>query len=107
MCLTPGRAVLWSGKLGNSFPANGTRGKFRLVYDDSRPGHHCPGTIVNDSYANAMLVQFDDRASPNLIDFNEPEWMDYITFGHEATAAARSVGTSKKNPAAPLKSDLH
>jgi hypothetical protein len=54
-----------------------------------------------------MLVQFDDRASPNLIYFNEPEWMDYITFGHEATAAARSVGTSKKNPAAPLKSDLH
>ena len=52
----------------------------RLIFDDGRPRHRHCGEVVNDTYPDAMLVQFDDEASPNLIHFNDPEWMDYITF---------------------------
>jgi len=30
--------------------------------------------------SRSMLVQFENHASPTLIYFDDPEWMDYITF---------------------------
>jgi hypothetical protein len=30
-----------------------------------------------------MYVRFDDRMEPSLVSFDDPEWMDYITFEGE------------------------
>ena len=51
----------------------------RLVYDD---GHRSTGKVVEVG-PRSMRVLFDDRMEPSLIQFDDPEWMDYITFGRE------------------------
>jgi hypothetical protein len=48
----------------------------RLVYDD---GRRSTGEVVEVS-PGSMYVRFDNSLEPNLISFDDPEWMDYITF---------------------------
>ena len=48
----------------------------RLVYDD---GRRSTGQVV-DVGPESMRVLFDDRMEPSLVCFDDPEWMDYITF---------------------------
>jgi len=48
----------------------------RLVYDD---GRRSTGKVVAaDSLS--MHVLFDDKIEPTLVRFDDPQWMDYITF---------------------------
>ena len=51
-----------------------------LIYDDGRPGHTNLGAEILEVTSRSMLVQFENHASPTLISFDDPEWMDYITF---------------------------
>ena len=74
-----------------------------LTYDDGRAGHRVHGEVVDDSYPNATLVQFDHMASPDLILFNDPEWMDYITFEPQTPRAYHSATGNRKNSLATLK----
>ena len=48
----------------------------RLVYDDGRKS---TGTVVEVGPCS-MHVLFDNRIEPTLISFDDPQWMDYITF---------------------------
>jgi hypothetical protein len=48
----------------------------RIVYDD---GRRSTGKVVGVS-SRSMHVLFDGSMEPNLISFDDPEWMDYITF---------------------------
>lgn len=48
----------------------------RLVYDD---GRRSAGTVV-EIRPRSMQVLFDNRMEPSLIYFDDPQWMDYITF---------------------------
>ncbi len=46
-----------------------------------------------------MLVQFENHASPTLIYFDDPEWMDYITFeakGGQPHSAAEVEAEGKR-----------
>jgi len=54
----------------------------RLIYDDGRPDRRVKGEVLQ-VHPRSMLVQFENRWEPNLIHFNDPEWMDYITFPGE------------------------
>jgi hypothetical protein len=62
-----------------------------LIYDDGRPGHANSRAEILEVTSRSMLVQFENRASPTLIYFDDPKWMDYITFeakgGHPHSAA--------------------
>lgn len=51
-----------------------------LVYDDGGPGHTNSRAEILEVTSRSMLVQFENHASPNLIYFDDLEWMDYITF---------------------------
>ena len=51
-----------------------------LIYDDGRPGHSNSRAEILEVTSRSMLVQFENRASPTLIYFDDPEWMDYINF---------------------------
>src|ERR1017187_6616064 len=51
-----------------------------LIYDDGRPGHTNSRAEILEVTSRSMLVQFENHASPTLIYFDDPEWMDYITF---------------------------
>lgn len=54
----------------------------KLIYNDGRAGHSgvvCEVLAVGD---NAMVVQFEDRASTNTIRFHDRAWMDYLTVKH-------------------------
>jgi hypothetical protein len=51
-----------------------------FVYNDGRPGHTDSRAEVLEVTSRSMLVQFENHASPTLIYFDDPEWMDYITF---------------------------
>jgi hypothetical protein len=59
----------------------------RLVYDD---GRRSTGEVVEVG-PRSMYVRFDNSLEPSLISFDDPEWMDYITFeargGHLHSAA--------------------
>lgn len=48
----------------------------RLVYDD---GRRSTGKVLGVG-PRSMQVLFDDRTEPNLIYFDDPQWMDYISF---------------------------
>jgi hypothetical protein len=52
-----------------------------IVYDD---GRKTPGGLgraeILEVTSRSMLVQFENHASPNLIYFDDPQFMDYITF---------------------------
>jgi hypothetical protein len=48
----------------------------RLVYDDGRVS---TGRVLEVG-SRSMYVPFDNSMEPNLINFNDPEWMDYTTF---------------------------
>jgi len=48
----------------------------RLVYDDGRRRR---GEIVQVG-PNSMYVLFDNSMEPTLIHFDDPQWMDYVTF---------------------------
>lgn len=52
-----------------------------IVYDDGRktPGGHGRAEILEVT-SRSMLVQFENHASPNLIYFDDPQYMDYVTF---------------------------
>lgn len=52
-----------------------------IVYDDGRqtPGGHDRAEILEVT-SRSMLVQFENHASPNLIYFDDRQYMDYITF---------------------------
>ena len=56
-----------------------------IVYDD---GRRTPGgqgrAVILEVTSRTMLVQFENHASPNLISFDDPQYMDYITFEVEA-----------------------
>jgi len=53
----------------------------RLVYDDG--GRRSMGkVVVVDS--RSMHVLFDKSMEPSLIQFNDPEWMDYISIESDA-----------------------
>lgn len=51
-----------------------------LAYDDGRPDHANSRAEILEVNSRSMLVQFENNASPTLIYFDDPEWMDYITF---------------------------
>jgi hypothetical protein len=51
-----------------------------FVYDDGRPGHINSRAEILEVTSRSRLVQFENYASPTLIYFDDPEWMDYITF---------------------------
>ena len=51
-----------------------------LIYDDGRPDHANSRAEILEVTSGSMLVQFENHASPTLIYFGDPEWMDYITF---------------------------
>ena len=48
----------------------------RIVYDD---GRRSTGEVVEVG-PRSMHVLFDNSLEPTLISFDDPEWMDYITF---------------------------
>ena len=48
----------------------------RLVYDD---GRRSTGKVVEVG-PRSMHVLFEGSMEPSLISFNDPQWMDYITF---------------------------
>jgi hypothetical protein len=48
----------------------------RLIYDD---GRRSTGEVVEVG-PRSMYVQFDNSMEPSLIFFDDPAWMDYITF---------------------------
>jgi hypothetical protein len=48
----------------------------RLVYDDGRKSN---GKVVEVG-PRSMHVLFENSMEPSLIYFDDPEWMDYITF---------------------------
>ena len=52
-----------------------------IVYDDGRQtsGGHGRAEILEVT-PRSMLVQFEDHASPNLVYFDDPQYMDYVTF---------------------------
>ena len=52
----------------------------RLVYNDGRPGHTNSVAEILEVTPRSILVQFENRARPSLIFFNDREWMDHITF---------------------------
>lgn len=50
-----------------------------VVFNDGRTGHqNVKGTILSVSN-DAMVVQFEDRAEPNTIRFDEKDWMDHLS----------------------------
>jgi len=51
----------------------------RLVYDD---GRRSTGKVMEVGPCS-MYVLFDNSMEPSLIYFDDPEWMDYITFQGE------------------------
>lgn len=51
-----------------------------LIYDDGRPSHANSRAEILEVTSRSMLVQFEKNASPTLIYFDDPEWMDYIAF---------------------------
>jgi hypothetical protein len=53
----------------------------RLVYDD---GRRSTGRVVEVG-PRSMHVLFDNSMEPSLISFDDPEWMDYITFEESAS----------------------
>lgn len=48
----------------------------RITYDDGRRSR---GQVIEVG-PHSMYVLFDNSAEPSLIDFGDPEWVDYITF---------------------------
>jgi hypothetical protein len=48
----------------------------RLTYDDGRTS---TGKVVEVG-SDSMYVLFDNSIEPSLIHFDDPEWMDYISF---------------------------
>jgi len=50
----------------------------KIIYNDGREGHKDVDGVVLSHYSNGMAVQFEDRAAPNTILFNEAGWMDFL-----------------------------
>lgn len=70
-----------------------------LIYDDGRPGHANSRAEILEVTSRSMLVQFENHASPTLIYFDDPEWMDYITFeakGGKPHTAAEGEAEGKR-----------
>jgi len=70
-----------------------------LVYDDGRPDHANSRAEILEVTSRSMLVQFENNASPTLIYFDDPEWMDYITFeakGGKPHSAAEGEAEGKR-----------
>lgn len=61
----------------------------RLAYDDGRKSR---GEVV-EAGPRSMYVRFDNSMEPSLIHFDDPTWMDYITFesgGDQPPSAAEA-----------------
>jgi hypothetical protein len=71
-----------------------------IVYND---GRRTPGgrgrAVILEVTSRTMLVQFENHASPNLIYFDDPQYMDYVTFeltGDEPHSAAGVDGGEQR-----------
>lgn len=51
-----------------------------LTYNDGRPLHRSVKATVVVVLPNGFIAQFADRADTTTIYWNEPQWMDHITF---------------------------
>jgi hypothetical protein len=67
------KAAIAKGYNIDAFKAGDT-----ITYNDGRPGHNAKGVVLAVG-ESGMTVQFEDRAEPSTIRFNERDWMQYIT----------------------------
>jgi len=51
-----------------------------LTYNDGRPGHQNVRATVLEVMSDGFVAQFEDRADSTRIRWNEPEWIQNITF---------------------------
>ena len=51
-----------------------------LTYNDGRPGHRNVRATVIAVKPNGFVAQFEDRADTTLINWDQPNWIDHITF---------------------------
>lgn len=49
-----------------------------LIYNDGREGHRDVRAQVIEETADAMLVQFEDRAEPTVIRKDDDRWMRFV-----------------------------
>jgi hypothetical protein len=53
----------------------------KVMYNDGRPGHGGVNGEVLELFPGGMVVQFEDRAEPNRIRFNDKGWMQFLRIG--------------------------